>query len=554
MALLCIQPTGCTTQKSSSSTDAAAGDETGDDGTVDDNTVDDGETTGPVVRLGSLNGGGAFDQGSLVTSVPAGQQLAAGGTATVTATVVDTSGNLYTDPMEIAFSSSCVNAGTAEIDPTVMTINGSATAAYRADGCEGQDSITATTDNNGTTLVATCAIDVAGAAIGSIVFENSDPANIALKGTGGPGRKEDSTVSFIVVDETGNRAANETVEFELSTDIGGITMAPDNAQSDADGRVQVVVTSGNVPTSVRVSATVENTLISTVSDELVVSTGLPDQNSFSISTDCFNPEGWNYDGEVASITIRSADHFNNPVPDGTAIVFTTEGGAIEPSCMTTGGACSVTWTSQDPRPLNGRVTILATAIGEESFADINGNGLFDAADTLLTDLDEAFRDDDENGLLSGLEEFVDFNSDLMFSPANGMYNGTLCSDPTLCTTELLHVREEIVIVMACSFADIRANPTSVVLAAGGQAVVTVTASDCNGNALPKDTSIAMSTTNGTIVGDSTFTMPNQTAPYTFAVTIKPSKDDGIGGQLIAKATTPNGNMTTAYLTTIEDPT
>jgi hypothetical protein len=201
--------------------------------------------------------------------------------------------------------------------------------------------------------------------------------------------------------------------------------------------------------------------------------------------------------------------------------------------------------------LNGRVTILATAIGEESFADINGNGLFDDADTLLADLDEAFRDDDENGRLSGLEEFVDFNSDLIFSTANGMYNGTLCSDPTLCTTELLHVREEIVIVMACSFADISASPTSVTLAAGEQAVVWVTAEDCNGNSLPKDTVIAISTTNGRIVGDSTFTVPNQTEPYEFAVTIEPSEDEGDIGQIQAKATTLNGNETTVFLTTVK---
>lgn len=56
----------------------------------------------------------------------------------------------------------------------------------------------------------------------------------------------------------------------------------------------------NVATHVRVKATVQSTAITTVSDNIVISTGLPDQNSFSLSVDVFNPEGWQYDGGEAS--------------------------------------------------------------------------------------------------------------------------------------------------------------------------------------------------------------------------------------------------------------
>ena len=128
-----------------------------------------------------------------------------------------------------------------------------------------------------------------------------------------------------------------------------------------------------------------------------------------MSASTLNPEGFDLDGTVTQITIRAADHFNNPVPDGTAVAFTTEGGQIESQCLIAGGACSVNWTSSNPRPANGRVTILASMIGEESFTDTNGNGVLDADDT-FQDVPEAFRDDTENFEFDqGTEEFLDFN-------------------------------------------------------------------------------------------------------------------------------------------------
>ncbi|MFW8341613.1 hypothetical protein ACOICY_29205, partial [Klebsiella pneumoniae] len=71
-------------------------------------------------------------------------------------------------------------------------------------------------------------------------------------------------------------------------------------------------------------------LISSQSSVLVISTGKPDQDSFSLSAETLNAEGWDVDGTAVKVTARLADAFNNPVPDGTAVYFTTEGGAITP--------------------------------------------------------------------------------------------------------------------------------------------------------------------------------------------------------------------------------
>jgi hypothetical protein len=220
---------------------------------------------------------------------------------------------------------------------------------------------------------------------GSISFVSATPPNIALKGTGGEGRSEASVVVFKVLDIYGN-PIQRLVNFSLPlhTTFGGLYLSTLSANSDpASGEVQTTVNAGTESTPIRVTATIDGTTIATVSDVLVVSTGIPDQNSFSISASTFNIEGLNYDGVTSDITVRLADHFNNWVPDGTAVGFRTTGGSIPASCVTTNGACTVQLTSQNPRsgpalaPVNFRAVILAYALGEESFSDLNNNGRYD---------------------------------------------------------------------------------------------------------------------------------------------------------------------------------
>ncbi|MEQ9566997.1 MAG: hypothetical protein RLN85_14485, partial [Pseudomonadales bacterium] len=182
-------------------------------------------------------------------------------------------------------------------------------------------------------------------------------------------------------------------------------------------------------------------------------TGQPDNDSFSLSASKLNPGGYDFDGFTSELTIRAADAFNNPVPDGTTVIFTTEYGAVQGSCDTVEGACTVTWNSQSPREpqsiqagrvlsinelacdsnadgtadtdsigatveagnpcptalvdpsdtdfpgqiFGGRTTILAYAQGEEPFVDSNANGLYDEGEPFV-DLPEAFLDHNEDGV------------------------------------------------------------------------------------------------------------------------------------------------------------
>jgi hypothetical protein len=356
-----------------------------DAGGVAEITVRAGNTTGAATITASVNdnSGTAItkDVGltvslanftlSALTITPTA--LSAGGTASVSITVLDGAGNPYATAVPISFTSIGASQvpSKASITAQVFTASGVATATYKDNGYANVDTITARFSTGGTTLEKTGTITVSAAAAGSIGFVSATPTRITLKGTGGVGGSETSEVKFKVLDTQGN-AVKKTVDFSLNTTVGGLSLTAASADSDpTTGEVQTIVKSGSVGTPVRVTATIRGTQISTQSDQLIVSIGIPDQDSLSISATTLNIEGWNYDGVTTDITVMAADHFNNPVPNGTALYYTTNGGSIVDSCTTTNGMCAVTLRSQNPRPANGRTVVLAYALGEESFMPAN---------------------------------------------------------------------------------------------------------------------------------------------------------------------------------------
>ena len=402
-----------------------------------------------------------------------------------------------------------------------------------------------------------------GDGAGSINFISATPQTIALKGTGGPARSETSIVVFMVVDEYGDPDPGQTVEFNLSTAIGGLSLSNSSSVSNSEGMAQTTVNAGNVSTHVRIHAALAHSdpLITVVSDGLLVSTGLPDQNSMTLGAETFNPEAWHYVNVEVPIVLQAGDHFNNYVPDGTVIYFTTEGGSIDDSSTTTDGDCEVMWRTGKPRPDDGGVTILAFCIGEESFTDYNGNGFYDEEDwfDLATDQAEAFRDDNDSGDYDYGEPFWDYNDDGEFTYANGIYNGTLCSDTAealgLCTTELVYVQRSIRLVMSGSFAEnIIFSPDPVDLRGGTSQTVSVSVGDLNNNPMPMGTEIEFTTTNGELVGDTSFIVPNNSRlePLVYHVLLAPSEDDRTSGTLQIKVTTPKENISTGYVEVLDD--
>lgn len=520
-------------------------------GTVNVQVVAGGGGGGAVsAQMGSGTGTG-FTPGVIGVQ---NANVSAGGSTSLSIVLQQTDGTLYTQPTTISFSSPCIAQSLATVNggQPVQTSTGIVNTSYAATGCSGSDTIIATATVGGQALSASGTVNVAAAAIGSIVFESATPNNVALRGTGSAGNPESSTVVFRVLDATGGPRSGADVTFSLNTTVGGLSLGPITGQSGADGRVQTVVQGGTVATTVRVTATVTSVSpsISTQSSQLTVTTGIPDQDSFSLAVQCQNVEAWRKDGVVVPVTARLADRFNNPVPDGTAVTFTAEGGVIQSSCTTTGGQCTVNWTSSNPRPpaFNGnnpgRASLLATAIGEESFNDTNGNGIFDASDTFV-DLGERFLDWDEDRAFTPGEPIYDFNFNAVRDPADGFFNGVLCQDPARCNTQsTTGISDDNVIIMSDNVpvptpasGTVLPAVTGVAGAAGSRTYF-ITFADLNNNPLPAQTTISASIqgTGFSVAQPSSFTVPCTTQPTTYPFTVQVT-DAAVGtGTLVITVT------------------
>lgn len=373
--------------------------------------------------------GGTLRISSLTVSAGSGG-LSAYGTAAISATVTESTGAPPSQPVTVSFASSCP-AGKATITPTATTLpNGTVQATFTDAGCAASAPVDVSISASISTDTKSQVLRINPPTSGSLRFDSADPADrsITLKGQGGVGRQEFATLTFRLVDVAGNGVANVDVCFDATTYIGGLNIdgfndvtlpavqgstdlcGTDNVvryvkRTTADGIVRVQVNSGTTPTPVRVRAraiypAVGGTRLETISDSLSISTGLPLQRSFDLSLSSSNIEGRNISGTISTLTARLADQFGNPVPDGTVVNFISSGGAVcsstSGSCTSENGTCTCQFRSQEFRPSDGRVVVLAYTVGLEDYVDSNGNNVYDAGEP-FTDLADAFLDADKSG-------------------------------------------------------------------------------------------------------------------------------------------------------------
>lgn len=469
--------------------------------------------------------------------------LSAYGTTSVSVTVGGT-----TSPLNVSFSSPCALSGKAVLSTNVTTIGGVAVASYRDNGCGNLDVVTASISAGN---ASSSTLTVSPPSAGSIQFVEATPTVISLKGTGSVSLPESSTVKFKILDTAGN-PISKPVSFSLSTSLGGVVfsngLSTANASSDAgNGEVQVVVNAGTLPTPVRVLANITGTSIQTQSNQLTVTTGLPSQANLSLSATSLNIDGWQHDGTQTTLTMRLSDSNSNPVPDGTTVNFVSEGAHVDGSCTTTDSKCSVVFTSKDLRPNDGRVTVLAYAVGVESFTDLNSNGTVDNASEMIdangfsTDIGEAYIDFNENGIRDGASEpYFDFdNSGDYRSGGDGSYNGILCTSGALicsATKKSIHVNKSIVIVLSDSqpvssganslFSNLLGIPIDLGGCGSSGAPPVVDGSnsgkltsfnlivrDLHNNPLPAGTVVSVTSTNGVVQVGGSAVVPNTTLSF-----------------------------------------
>jgi hypothetical protein len=371
----------------------------------------------------------------------------------------------------------------------------------------------------------------------SIVFAPPASTNtvIALQGTGG---KTNAQVTFQVNDASNTGVGGVPVTFSLIPTTGDATLTTATGTTAANGQVSTFVVSGNEHYSVTVLATVSTPsgVKTAPSNSLTITTGIPTEGNFAMAVTNLTANNANDTlGITDTVTVQLSDRFSNPAPDGTAVAFYANSGQIPGECLTVGGSCTVTWVSSglpnaaDGLHLPGRAEILAYTVGEESFDDVDGDGVFDNNDVFTTfqsgttvdsfiepnypavdDIGEVYLDGAERGLnnltafptpyISG-DFFHDFNGDNKRNLPDGKFYGFGCKGTATVscgsgTTK--EIGKQICINMSTSGANIlvsaggTATLTGNALSVGaGPATLSFQVSDRNGHALASGTSVAL---------------------------------------------------------------
>ncbi|CBL45922.1 Hypothetical protein HDN1F_23390 [gamma proteobacterium HdN1] len=516
-------------------------------------------STSDVVRLGF--GAGSTFVDNMIGTVSG--TLSAGGRTTLTVNIVDKTGTLITDETAVTFNSNCIsNEDSTLSEASVTTSTGTATTTYTAAGCVGDDTVTATISTTDQVLRATTTLSIASAEVGAVSFVSSSANNLAFQDTGDASRPSFTTLTFKIADKNGNGIKGKTLNFEPSTTVGGVSLSSTSAVSDKTGAVVTTLNAGTVSTSVRVKATYkpdDGEAIYTTTPPININIGIPDQDSFSISLDDFNPNALNYDGIVVNVTVHSGDRNNNFVPDGTIINFMASAGSIPGSCEIAQGACSVAWVSAGDRPSDGKVTILARTAGEESFNDVNSNGRFDLEElSSVTQVSDAWLDVNWNrNYDAGTEPYFDFNNDGIFTPKDALFNGTNCSDAAAqaghCKS-LIEVRADTRIVMSGDNFRINLNNNAPLTLGVAWKTVTVKVSDELGNCPPSGSTVKVTVPEGSEAqGSTSFTVPkifNCSGPVEYSITLRKSATTTeTGGPLSVDVSAPSSteNKVTASI-------
>lgn len=206
-----------------------------------------------------------------------------------------------------------------------------------------------------------------------LLRSNIDGSNNSVIGVD---RVQTAQVVFKVTGKDGQPIANQKVLFSFQPNPVDMTFANPTGVTGQGGEVTAIVNSGTSVTVAAVRVTVvdknDNQLlnqfgqpISAVSDQITVTNTTLNPAGITISQDKFAIEGLNVVGQFAVITVRLTDLKGAAITDGTAITFTTNGGAIvgennSAKCTTKDGACSVKLVAQNPMPPEGIADVIAS--------------------------------------------------------------------------------------------------------------------------------------------------------------------------------------------------
>ena len=311
----------------------------------------------------------------------------------------------------------------------------------------------------------------------AIILESLSSESINIRQTGG---NISSRFTFSVVDSAG-RAINTEGSVDVQFSIlkgpgGGETVIPQTVTTNANGQAVTSLFSGDSAGVVRVRATIVRTDvgITIISDPILVAIngGFPSPDRFFIGTANNNIEGFGIisgnDGNLEYEVVASVgDKFGNPVKEGTAVDFRTEGaGIIEGSALTNEFGTAIVKLRPD---------------GSRPTTDPSGTGFFTVKGKTV----------DENN------DFVVKDLKLLFTTSQAL---------------------------------ITVNPSSVTIPSNGSQAFTYTVTDLNGNPMSAGSEISVSVATGLeAIGDVGFNLGDFTSTGAgkteFGFTVSDTDDD-----------------------------
>jgi hypothetical protein len=356
--------------------------------------ISSGSRTSEPLTVTTPGGGGGTDPGSgLVTVAISPKLMKADGfqTATVTVTAftplsqpvpdstpiklaagewfADVDGDGYftpvVDTLKIDYNANGLWDAIGQIPSVVYTTAGVATATYTAGSIASTVYFLATVGDPGysySSNVATVSL-TPNDSVASIELVASQP-DIQVNGTGGDDFTEITAACY---DAFGN-AAPEGLPVSLTIvsgpgggeGINGTVGQPVAKMTNSSGRVTWTVASGTISGTLRLRATAGSVLSTAI--HVVVNAGPPFE--ISIGSGSCNLQSWNWVNAINPIVAMVVDAYGNPVPEGTAVYFSTEEGSVGAYDVTekSGGIVSVEWHSGDPQN-DGIVWIYAETSG-----------------------------------------------------------------------------------------------------------------------------------------------------------------------------------------------
>lgn len=421
------------------------------------------------------------------------------------------------------------------------------------------------------------------------VFEAQKPSatTVALKGYGSDTVPSTATVTFSVMNRDLIPISGQEVRFSVihnlsGTDeheLPGIELAFDQGVTDSNGFVTASVQGGTINSvfSIRAETDVEDadgTFIRTDSVDsrpISVNSGRPNAEEFGVAVEegNFNPWAWDRFNTEVGFTVKANNIFGSPVPDGTAVSFSTIVGQIQLSgsdiatCETASGDCSVVWESgptfpEDNVAIVGVTVVMAHTVGEEKFYDENANGAYDLGESFES-LPEPYLDANLNGFFdpdentNSLETFIDLNGNGQWDDINPViadrrYKGASCTEAAIADghcAEMAYLFDSQIVVMSSAVVEFIPAVMATVDVSGATQTVSIEVIDENGNIPPSGTSATVSCDGNVVAGalkpqDSVPNLAIVGAGWTWSFTLK-SPDAPPDGD------TTDGESDTCYL-------